>query len=537
MDIFILSVSIIIILGVVLNKISMRAGLPVLLAFIVLGMVLGEDGPLHIEFQDYGLAKNICSIALIFIMFYGGFGTNLGRARCVAVRSALLSTVGVFLTAMLIGLFGHFVVGAGLIESLLLGSVIASTDAASVFSILRSRKLGLKYNTASLLEMESGSNDPAAYMLTVIFIEVMSGNAGAWFIISTVLMQLTIGALLGLAIGYGGGYLMKRTSFDTEGFEMVFAVGIALISYALPSTIGGNGYLSAYLAGLIIGNHEFEDKKNLVHFFDGVTGLMQMLLFFLLGMLATPSALPLYAMEATVTMVFLTLVARPVSVALLLAPFGCSVRQIALVSFAGLRGAASIVFAILVITGTSTGTWIFHVTFFIVLMSIIIQGGLLPLVSRKLGMIDEKEDVMKTFNDYSEALPVQFIQFKIPENHNWVGKTLQEITLPPETLVVYRENNNVMSVPDGRTVIEVGDKLILSAKEPEQVKGIHLAEIPIGEGHEYIGLMLSEIPKGGDNLVILIVRGDKVVIPQGSTKIKENDVLICNRLVEYEIEL
>lgn len=299
------------------------------------------------------------------------------------------------------------------------------------------------------------------------------------------------------------------------------------MSYAVPSAIGGNGYLSAYLFGIILGNQELNNKTSLVHFFDGLTGLMQMLVFFLLGLLSFPSQLPKVILPALAIAVFLTLVARPLSVSLLLTPFGCSFRQQMLVSLAGLRGAASIVFAIMTITSPAySGHDMFHMVFFIVLFSILVQGTLLPVMARKLDMIDEKEDVLKTFTDYTEEVPVQFIQFTVDEGHPWAGSLVKDILLPPETLFVQVEKDGQSLTPDGNTVLEAGDVIILSAKAPGLVKGVRLTELALEKPHKWIGRSVSELDLGAGKLVVMIERGDDIVIPNGSTVLEERDVLV-----------
>lgn len=532
MDRIILISALIIFLCVVFNKISSRIGVPMLLAFIALGMVFGVDGIFKVDFEDYRLVSDVSTLALTLIMFYGGFSTNVTLAKPVALQAILLSTLGVLATAMITGLFCRFVIGMDWITGFLMGSVVASTDAASVFSVLRSKRLSLRNNTASLLEVESGSNDPAAYMLTIVLLQIKGGGGGAGFIVSTIALQFCLGIALGVGIAFAALYIMRRMPFGSDGFDMIFVLGVALVSYALPAVFGGNGFLSTYITGLILGNAKIYEKKRLVLFFDGITGLMQILLFFLLGLLATPSRIPDVAWQALLIMLFLTFLARPVVVAGLLAPFGCSLSQILLVSFAGLRGAASIVFAILAIMRGTPHREIFHIAFFIVLLSILFQGTLLPWVSRKLDMIDEEEDVLKTFTDYSDALPVQFIQFRIPPGHPWTGASLADITLPPDTLLVYRENAEGKTVPDGQTVLEAGDKLVLSANEPEDVNGIRLTETHVNKKHSYAGKKLAEIPKEDVNLIILIKRGNEVIIPWGDTEILPGDTLICNELME-----
>ena len=261
MNTYLLITSIVIFLCILLNRVSNRIGIPALLAFIVLGMLFGTDGIMKIDFDNYAFAEQICSTALIFIMFYGGFGTNWQHAKAVAVKSVLLSTIGVIITCFLTGLFCHFALHMSWEISFLLGALISSTDAASVFSILRSKKLNLKYNTASLLEVESGSNDPCAYMLTVAFIAVSQGSASPRNIAILIVKQLAFGIIFGVLIAKLSIMLLRYIRFKSAGFDAIFMVGIALISYALPAYFDGNGFLSAYIVGIILGNTEIENNK------------------------------------------------------------------------------------------------------------------------------------------------------------------------------------------------------------------------------------------------------------------------------------
>lgn len=263
-----LLISSVILLCILLHRISEKIGVPMLLAFIVLGMAFGTDGILKIPFDNYPLAENICSIALIFIMFYGGFGTNWNEARPVAVKSVLLSTLGVVITAALTGFFCYFVLKFSFLDSMLMGSVISSTDAASVFSILRSKNMGLKYGTASMLELESGSNDPCSYMLTAVVLSAMSGTASTGSVLSMIFAQLFFGILFGCLIAFAARFILRHMQFHIAGFDMAFVIAVALLSYTLPSMAGGNGYLSAYMVGIILGNTKIRNKKSLVNFFD-----------------------------------------------------------------------------------------------------------------------------------------------------------------------------------------------------------------------------------------------------------------------------
>lgn len=528
MTIYILIASVIILACILSNKISNKLGIPTLLLFILLGMVFGSDGILRIPFDNFRFAESICSFALIFIMFYGGFGTKWSAARPVFVPAVLLSTIGVILTAGITGVFCHFVLKMNLAESFLLGALISSTDAASVFSILRSRRLNLKYNTASLLEVESGSNDPCAYMLTTILLLFAGGDTpGTGTLIYSVFAQIFYGVLAGVLAAFLTVFVLRKFQFTTQGFDTIFVFAIVLLSYAVPSVIGGNGYLSAYIFGIILGNQDLGNKKAYVSFFDGLTGLMQMLVFFLLGLLSFPSRIPGVILPAILIALFLTFVARPIAVGLLLTPFKCRLNQQLLVSFAGLRGAASIVFAIMVMISPSyDGSDVFHIIFCIVLFSILFQGTLLPFMAKKLDMIDENEDVLKTFTDYTDEVPVQFIQFTVQKNHPWEGSMLKDILLPPETLLVQIEKKTGPVTPNGNTVLEEGDILVLSARASGKVNNVKLTELTLEKGNKWIGKPLSGVSPGKGKLVVMIQRNGDIVIPNGSTVLMEQDLLV-----------
>ena len=284
-------------------------------------MVFGSDGIFKIPFADFSMAEQVCTTALIFIMFYGGFGTSWAEARPVAVKALLLSTLGVILTALLTGLFCRCVLGMDLLQGMLIGSVLGSTDAASVFAVLRSKKLSLKYGTSSILELESGSNDPCAYMLTAIILAIMSGQASGGSIVTMAAAQVILGILCGAAVAAAAGWVLGHFHFEAEGFDTIFVFSAAIFAYALPSVMGGNGYLSVYIVGIILGNSSLGNRKALSSFFDAFNGLMQMLIFFLLGLLAFPSRLPAVFLTSLAISAFLTFAARPLAVGILLAPF------------------------------------------------------------------------------------------------------------------------------------------------------------------------------------------------------------------------
>lgn len=339
--------------------------------------------------------------------------------------------------------------------------------------------------------------------------------------------QLIYGAVFGFLISYTAIWLLKRIRFCTAGFDTVFVVAVALLSYAAPAALGGNGYLSAYIVGIVLGNARIRNKKTLVPFFDGMTGLMQMLVFFLLGLLALPSRLLQVMLPALAIALFLTVVARPAAVVALLAPFRSPIQQRIVVSWTGLRGAASIVFAIMAMSA-DVGVDIFHIVFCIVLFSILLQGSLIPFVSKKVGMIDEGADVMKTFSDYTDEVPIQFIRATIHEGHPWCAKALRDVTLPPETLIVLLLRDTRRLVPNGKTVFHEGDTIIMSARPSGRIEGVQLSEKSVAKGDALAGKTLAQITALGESLVIMIRRAGKVVIPKGDTVICEDDVLVIN---------
>lgn len=536
MIVYLLVVSIVIFACVIFNKISSKLGIPMLLAFIILGMLFGTDGIVKIPFENYGFAEQICSVALIFIMFYGGFGTKWSEAKPVAGRAILLSSLGTILTAFFVGLFCFYILKIHLLESFLIGAVISSTDAASVFSILRSKRLNLKYNTASLLEIESGSNDPFSYMLTIVVLTLMGGSADSGKFAGLIFTQVVFGVVFGIAIAMLALIFLKKFKIMSAGFDAIFLVAVAIAAYAVPSYFSGNGYLSAYIAGIIIGNSPIHNKQALVHFFDGTTGLMQMILFFLLGLLSTPSKIIAVVPIAFCIALFLTFVARPVAVFLILVPFKSKMKQLLFITWSGMRGAASIVFAIMaVINPVEKENDIFHIIFFIVLFSILLQGSLIPFVAGKLHMTDNESDVMKTFTDYTDEVPVQFIRCKVSKEHPWVGKMVSEILLPPDSLLVLLLREDKKIVPNGKTVLQCEDTLILSGLKSKPIDGVRLFEREIGFRDEWADKKISEIPSGS-NLVIMIKRGRKTVIPRGNTILKRGDVLVINESLEVNYE-
>lgn len=550
---FILLVATVLLLCVFSDRLSGKIGVPALLIFIGIGIFFGCDGPVRIPFENYEFASYVCETALIVIMFTGGFSMNWKSAKPVMIKAGLLSTLGVAVTAGVTCAFCCLVLKIGFAESLLIGSVISSTDAASVFSVLRSKKLNLKNGLAPLLEAESGSNDPFSYMLTIISLSLLTSD-GTGSIFVMILSQLLFGVLFGAFVGIFGAFIAKKFKAQTEGFECIMYLAFALLAFGLPTFVGGNGYLSVYIAGIIIGNakspkESYQGKSRIrrfivnvlgiaiggsgkgiappeaVVFLNGTTGVCQIAVFFLLGLLSTPSQFGESIMLAVPIYLCLTLLSRPIAVVI----FGgkSPIKDRLFISLAGLRGASSIVFAILaIVSGTPTEHNIFNIVFCVCLLSMLMQGSLLPAAAKKLDLIDDSADVLKTFNDYREDDLMTMMRMFIPENHNWAGKKLSEITLPTGSLAVMIRRGKETIIPRGDTVIEANDSVILSVPPYKSDKSIKLREIPINEKHIWRDLQIRELNLPRRLLIVMIKRGDESIIPSGATEIHYGDVVV-----------
>ncbi|MDR2815978.1 MAG: potassium/proton antiporter, partial [Proteiniphilum sp.] len=384
----ILVTSVILFLSILAGKAGFLFGLPTLLLFLAVGMLFGSDG-FGIQFNDLHTAEFIGMLALSVILFSGGMGTKMEDIRPVAKPGIALATGGVIATTALTGGFIYLLaqwIGAGssvrltLPESLLMGAVMSSTDSASVFSILRSKNTCLKENLRPVLELESGSNDPMAYMLTIILTSIVlqngSGNALGWDLLRVFAVQMVMGVGLGILFGKAAVWIINRINIENEAFYPILLFSFALFAFAATAICNGNGYLAVYLTGLTIGNEQIVHKKSIRAFFDGFTWLFQIAMFLTLGLLVNPSQLLPIAPFALLVAIFMILVARPLSVLLCLAPLRqFSPAALGFVSWVGLRGAVPIIFAIIPLTaGLKHADVIFNVAFFVTIVSLIIQG-------------------------------------------------------------------------------------------------------------------------------------------------------------------
>lgn len=541
-------INVMIICGLVLlisitsTKILYKFGVPILLIFIMLGMLFGSDGIVGIYFNDYQLTNKIATVALIFIMFFGGFGTNWSMAKPVAIPSILLSTLGVVFTAGLTGVFCFLVFKTTLLEGLLIGSIVGSTDAASVFAILRSQRLNLKGSIASMLELESGSNDPCAYMLTTIVLGIMSNsNNGNIFIM--VLSQILLGGMVAVVLAKLSIYLLRHFKFEIEGFYPIFMTAIAVLAYSLSEYLGGNGYLCVYITGIIIGNAKIPHKKSIFQFLDGISWLMQIMLFFLLGLLAFPSKIPLVIGKGILISIFMILVARPVAIFSILYWFKVPIKQQIFIAWVGIRGAASIVFAIFAETyGVSMNNDIFHIIFFIALFSVVVQGTITPKLAKKLDLIDNEESVFKTFNDYKEDKSTSLVEFTIDEHNIIANKTIMDANIPEDILVVMIKRNGDVFVPNGSTEVLPGDILVLSGNKLKHFNEYHedksttLTEFSVEENSSLINKSIKDANIPDDVLIVMIKRKGEVLVPNGNTIILPEDILVVTSNNMSEVE-
>jgi len=413
-----------------------------------------------------------------------------------------------------------------LAQGFLIGAIVSSTDAASVFSILRSKKLNLKNNLASLLEVESGSNDPMAYMLTLAAITWISGEATGTIPVM-ILKQILLGALIGVLLGKASTWILNKVNFEIDGLYPIFVGAIAVLTYAVCEMLGGNAYLAVYLAGLILGNGKILHKRSLVRFFDGVSWLMQILLFFSLGLLCFPSMLPSVIIPGIMVSVFMILIARPAAVFGILSFFKIPVKQQLFVSWVGLRGAASIAFAILALTyNLNMKNDIFHMVFLVALFSVALQGTLVPFMAKKLDLVEDTSSVLKTFNDY--AGDVKMIEMTIDEKSPWAGKTMAESGIPREMLVVMIARNGKVVIPKGDTEILSGDVLVVSGNTFKGDSQAELIEIELSQESEWIGRRICEVDIPKEVLVVMIKRKGNTIVPNGNTKLREGDILVLS---------
>lgn len=463
--------SILLLISIFAGKTSFKFGVPTLIFFLVIGMLAGSESIGGIYFDDPKIARFIGIIALNFILFSGGLDTSWEKVKPILWQGITLSTLGVFITAFILGIFVHFVLGFSVYEGLLVGAIVSSTDAAAVFSILRSKNLALKGSLRSTLEFESGSNDPMAYFLTVAFLGlIIDRSAGIGSVFVLFIVQFAIGGLFGYLFGYIGKIIINKIKLDYEGLYPVLVIALMFLTFSLTDFLGGNGFLAVYMTSIYLGNNELIHKSSIIKVFDGLAWLMQIVLFVTLGLLVFPSQIfPVIGIGLLISLV-LIVVARPVSVFLCLMFFKMKNRNRWFISWVGLRGAVPIVFAMYpLLAGIEKAGIIFNIVFFISVTSVLIQGTTLTKVAKWMHVSLPEKVKARTPVEIilSESEKTELTEIILPNNSSAVGKQIVELGFPNTVLIVLINRNGKYITPKGSTVLEALDVLLVLSEDKE----------------------------------------------------------------------
>ena len=460
-------VAVLIFVSVVSSKLSDRFAIPALLLFLAIGMFAGSEGVGGIYFDNAQLAKSIGVIALMFIIFSGGLDTNWKETKSVVLPGVILSTVGVLLTAIITGIFAVYILRFSFLEGMLLGSIVSSTDAAAVFSILRSKRISLRSPLKPLLEFESGSNDPMAVFLTIGFIGIIAANgSNIALLIPKFVLDMGAGALIGYLSARFIIFFINRLKLEYEGLYLALMISLVLLTYVIAVFLKGNGFLAVYIAGLMLGHAEFPNKKMITKFHDGLAWLMQIVMFVTLGLLVFPSHIvPLIGAGLLLTFL-LMVVARPVSVLLCLLPFKMSMQKKIMIGWVGLRGSVPIILATFpFMAGIPRADVYFNIVFFVVIASVFIQGTSIPFISKLLKLdvpLAYKRNYPIEF-EKTEGIDADLTEAIVPYNSEAVGKRISDLNVPEKCLIMLISRNDKFIIPSGSVVIESGDVMLVLA--------------------------------------------------------------------------
>lgn len=475
-----LAASLLLLVSVLASKASTKLGIPALLVFLAIGMLAGSEGIGGIEFDYPHIAQSVGIVALIFILFSGGLDTEWTSVRPVLWQGVALSTIGVGLTAIIVAWFAVSILNFSFYEGLLLGSIVSSTDAAAVFSVLRSKNVSLRPPLKPLLELESGSNDPMAVFLTIGFINlIMNKDASLLDLLPAFALQMSLGGLVGWMMGKGIVYAINWSRLEYDGLYPVLSLSLVLLTYSLADLLGGNGFLAIYIAGLVMGNSRFVHKASLIRFHDGLAWLMQIVMFLALGLHVFPSRLvPIMGIGLLVSLV-LVLVARPISVFVTLAFVRKFWKEKILISWVGLRGAVPIILGTFpVIAGVPQADTIFNIVFFIVLTSVLLQGTSLPVVARWLGL----EAPLSSTPQFSlpltsiDSMRTDLAEIRIPPNSKAVGKQIVELDIPKQVVIMMIAREKYAFIPTGRSFLHAHDKVLIFADEDALAETMSILE-------------------------------------------------------------
>ena len=478
---FLLIGSLLLFFSLLAGKTGYRFGVPTLLLFLVVGMIFGSEG-LGLQFSNPKTAQFIGVVALSIILFSGGMDTKYQEIKPIARQGIILATFGVLLTAILTSLFiyGLTLLIPGFNLSfpvcLLLGSIMSSTDSASVFAILRSKGLKLKHNLRPLLELESGSNDPMAYMLTITMIQVIMTTEGLriWQVVLLFFYQMITGGLAGYLLGKLCAYLMRKFNIGNDSLYPILILAFCFFIFAFADLIKGNGFLAVYIGGLVIGNSRFLQKRNVMNFFDGLSWLSQIIMFLALGLLVNPSELWPIAGVGLLIGIFMIVLARPIAVLLSLFPFRMMTTNSRIfTSWVGLRGAVPIIFATYpLVSGIAEASILFNIVFFITILSLLVQGTSIPWIAKKLHVsIPQKIARRSEFEmEFSEDIKSAMSEVVVTQESLRFGSRMTDIPLPDKTLVVMVKRGDSFFIPRGGTEIHIGDKLLIISDDKKSLR-------------------------------------------------------------------
>lgn len=466
--------------SILISKAGFRFGIPALLLFLVAGMLFGSDG-LGMQFNNVHLTQFIGNTALCVILFTGGLETKFKEIKPVLWPGLTLSTLGVMLTTALTGLFIYFLsaktpvsFSLPLVTCFLLAATMSSTDSAAVFNLLRGKGINLKNNLKPMLELESGSNDPMAYILTIVLIQVATdlsaaevASVGTWQVIwnamKILLMQFGVGIAMGVAMGYLTVWFINRINLNNTPLYAIMLLSIVFFTYAITNILSGNGFLAVYLAGIIIGNHKIINRKQIFSFLDGLTWMMQIGMFLTLGLLVNPHELLEVAPMALLIGLFMIVLGRPLSVFISLLPFRkITFRSRLFVSWVGLRGAVPIIFATYpVIAGIEGSEQIFNIVFFITLLSLIVQGS---TISSAASLLHLNEPISEEADMFGIEVPEEagnLAEITLTDDSLLHGDTLKDLQLPSGMLVMMIKREEKFLVPNGKVKLQSGDRLLI----------------------------------------------------------------------------
>jgi len=461
--------SILLLISVVAGKTTNRLGVPTLIFFLIIGVLAGSEGIGGIHFDNASIAQLIGITALNFILFSGGLDTRWESIKPVLWEGVALSTAGVLLTAISVGVFVHYIFDFTIWEGLLLGAIVSATDAAAVFSILRNKGIALKGYLRPVLELESGSNDPMAYFLTITLTGIVAaGQANAAELVISFLKEFILGAAVGYSMGKASVWLINNIKLETEGLYPVLTLGLAIFTYSVTHAIEGNGFLAIYLCAVIMGNSKMVHKRSLIKFYEGQAWLMQIILFLTLGLLVFPSEIfPLIGMGLLIS-AFLIFVARPVGVFTALSFFKLNKRSKLFISWVGLRGSVPIVFATYpLLAGIPKAELIFNLVFFISITSVLLQGTTLAYVAKFLHVAIPPKAKRRSGLDFelTDKIKSEMVEIILPENPQSVDKRIVELAIPATINILVIKRAGVYISPNGSTKLQVNDILYVLAED------------------------------------------------------------------------